>query len=118
MNRDAYDKLVDAEWAYLHANGWLEHGDGIWQEPPGRKDRQLLFGHAVNSQKQHDRRALQHGYAGIDRANLPLVTLEQLAHWHREMEDVQRRLERQLLSPTRSSPADEDDSGPRVDGCA
>lgn len=54
---NAYDKLAAAEREYLEASGWKSMGDGIWQEPAGRKlyPRRLPLGHAVNSQKFYER---------------------------------------------------------------
>ena len=50
-----YEALVECEAAYLIQTGWTMHDPDSWQEPPGRKDRLLRFGHAVNSQKAVDR---------------------------------------------------------------
>lgn len=52
----ARSALDGAEAAFLEAAGWMPGVEPqTWHEPPGRKDRVLSQGHAVNSQKGHDR---------------------------------------------------------------
>jgi hypothetical protein len=50
------ETFLAAQQAYLLANGWTREGDGrdAWREPPGRRGRTLVLGHAVNSQLQRD----------------------------------------------------------------
>jgi hypothetical protein len=53
-SKEAWDKLQLAETEYLLANDWDMLSPDDWDEPPGRKDRVLSKGHAVNSQKRYD----------------------------------------------------------------
>lgn len=56
FNEAAYAAMQAAENAYLCANGWVyDATTELWKEPPGRRDRELVQGHAVNSQKKRDR---------------------------------------------------------------
>jgi hypothetical protein len=55
---EAYNKLFEAECAYLKANGWKEQPKGEWEPPVGRDWMHIHkfgHGHAVNSQKFWDR---------------------------------------------------------------
>jgi hypothetical protein len=58
MNHEAYDAMRAAEDVYLRANGWApeEGAPGFWVNTTYRTYG-VVQGHAVNIQKQHDRRS-------------------------------------------------------------
>ncbi len=76
INRQAYEAMHAAELAYLQANGWFKHDvHDSWQN--GTLERfDVTQGHAVNIQKQHDRReAYVRARLDPDRTAKPLTRL-------------------------------------------